>query len=55
MLSYNLKEIKLADLKNLSLFFIKKEIFFFSKFFANKSFRLRLDTLIVKQNCSGNI
>ena len=35
MLSYNLTEIKLADLKN--LFFIKNN--FFSKFIANKSFR----------------
>ena len=27
MLSYNLKEIKLADLKNLSLFLLKTNIF----------------------------
>ena len=27
MLSYNLTEIKLADLKNLSLFFLKTNIF----------------------------
>ena len=38
MLSYNLTEIKLADLKNLSLFLINQ---IFSKFVANKSFRLK--------------
>ena len=37
MLSYNLTEIKLADLKNLSFF--KKQIF--SKFIAIKKFRLK--------------
>ena len=37
MLSYNLTEKELADLKN--LLFIKKQIF--SKFIANKSFRLK--------------
>ena len=36
MLSYNLTEINLADLKNLSLFLTKKQIF--SKFIANKCF-----------------
>ena len=39
MLSYKLAELKLADLKNPSLFFIKNN--FFSKFIANKSFRLK--------------
>ena len=38
MLSLNLTEIKLADLKKLSLFF-KKQIF--SKFIAKKRFRLK--------------
>ena len=38
MLSYNLTEIKLADLKNLSLFLLKQ---IFSKFIADKSFRLK--------------
>ena len=39
MLSYNITEIKLADLKNLSLFLLIKTNFF-KKFIANKSFRL---------------
>ena len=39
MLSYNLTEIKLADLKKILSFFYLKQIF--SKFIANKSFRLK--------------
>ena len=39
MISYNLTEIKLAGLKNLSLFLLKNK--YFSKITANKSFRLK--------------
>ena len=51
MLSYNITETKLADLKNISLFL--KQIF--SKFIANKSFRLKELTVCLattwKTNC----